>query len=86
MSHRERGVQPAESAAPGQDVCMNRDAEVGKSTVGRPDHEHLTRDVLQNVELAGDDGAAADDEPALVQAAEPACMTARENRGGRVRM
>jgi hypothetical protein len=86
MSDGERGMQPAESTAPGHDVRVNRHVEIGKSTVSRPDDEDLAGDLLQNVELAGDDGAAADDEPAFVQAAEPARMTARENRGGRVGM
>ena len=80
----ESGVDAAERAALRHEIGVNRDAEVIEPSVGRADDEDLAGHLLQDLQLTDDDGAAADDEAALVPAAEPARAPARENRGGDV--
>ena len=70
--------------APGTTVGMHGQSEVGEPAGVVRHDEDLCSHPLQDLHLPYDDGAAPNDEPALVATAESACGPARQDGGGDV--
>lgn len=80
-----RGVDTADGADAGNPVCDHSNREVGEAGDFRGNDEDRRGQWLQELNLPDDDGAAFDEEPALVLSAEPAGASPRHDGGGRRR-
>jgi hypothetical protein len=77
----ERRINAANGSEPGDAVGDDGQTEVSEPIGVARDHEDVRGETLQDVQLSNDDGVTVDDEPALVQAAEPARLAPGKNRG-----
>jgi hypothetical protein len=78
--HFQGRVQSAQGARSGKNVSVYRQSQVFEPSSIATDDEDLLSDPLQSFHLTYDDGAAADDEPALIEATEPAGFSAGQDR------
>lgn len=80
--HGERRQQAAERTGTIHHIRMHRQPEVGKAFGVAGDDDDLVSQALQDLDLAYDDGASTDHEPAFVPAAEATSAAAGDDGGG----
>ena len=86
MGAFERRQQPAHRSRRRHDVGVDRHTDIFVTAGVGSDDKDLVADPLQNVQLTEDDGAAVNEQPALVPPTESLRLAARQNRGGDVRV